>query len=300
MSHDKSEGTGGCRTDRRRAVVWTVHGMDYRVKDGTDLFMAAEDDKAAATRLATLRGAQSPEGDRAASVLSEPAFELALGGVVRQAAQMKDLGTLSKEGANVAASIKGTRENVRVAAGVCLRWARLLAERTKATSQSESLLERTAWRRRRESLEVEGQATSDLAGRADLLNLETSAYRRQARGAEGQGFRVVRLEGLVFSTKTEKNRVLHVSRQNDALVASLTWHLDTEIPGSQGNESKLGSSTRSSVLVHEVLASIRIESGDGITVAASLLDMLPGEGGKGRAQWGDGSVCRADQHRLVV
>jgi hypothetical protein len=56
---------------------------DYRVKKWTDLFMAAEDDEAATTRLAALRGAQSPEGDRAASVLSEPAFELALGGVVR-------------------------------------------------------------------------------------------------------------------------------------------------------------------------------------------------------------------------
>jgi hypothetical protein len=56
---------------------------DYRVKKWTDLFMAAEDDEAATTRLAALRGAQSPEGDRAASVLSEPAFELALSGVVR-------------------------------------------------------------------------------------------------------------------------------------------------------------------------------------------------------------------------
>ena len=56
---------------------------DYRVRKWTDLFMAAEDNKAATTRLAALRGAQSPEGDRAAAVLSKPAFELALGSVVR-------------------------------------------------------------------------------------------------------------------------------------------------------------------------------------------------------------------------
>lgn len=300
MSHDKGQLTGESRTDRRRASVWTVHGGDYRVKDGTDLFMAAEDNEAAATRLAALRGTQSPEGDRAAAVLGEPAFELALGGVVRQTAQVKDLGTLAEEGADVAAGIEGTGEDVRVAAGVCLRRARLLAERTEAASQCESFLERAAWRRRGESLEVEWKATGDLAGRADFLNLETSADRRQAGRAEGQSFRVVRLEGLVLSTKTEQNGVLHVSRQNNALVTGLTRHLDTEIPGSQGDESELGSSARSGVLVHQVLAGISIESSDGITVAASLLDMLPGKGGKGGAQWGDGSVCRADQHGLVV
>lgn len=82
--------------------------------------MAAEDDKAAATRLTALRGAQSPEGDRAAAVLSEPAFELALGGIVRETAQVEDLGTLAEEGANVATGIERTGEDVRVAAGVGL------------------------------------------------------------------------------------------------------------------------------------------------------------------------------------
>jgi hypothetical protein len=273
---------------------------DYRVKEGTDLFMAAEDDEAAAARLTTLRGAQSPESDRAASVLSEPAFKLTLSGVVRETAEVKDLGTLTEEGANVAAGVEGTRENVGVTTGVCLRRTRLRVERTEAASQSESLLERATWRRRCESLEVERKATSDLARRTDFLNLETSADRRQAGGAEGESFRVVRLERLVFSTETEKYRVLHVGGQDNALVTSLTRHLDTEIPRSQGDKGEFGSGTRSSVLVHEVLAGVRIESGDGIAVAASLLDMLPGESGKGRAQWGDGSVCRADQHRLVV
>jgi hypothetical protein len=118
---------------------------DYRVKKWTDLFMAAEDNKAATARLAALRGAQSPEGDRAASVLSEPALELALGSVVRQTAQVKDLGTLAEEGANVAAGIERAGEDVGVATGVRLRRARLLAERTEAAGQSESFLERTAW-----------------------------------------------------------------------------------------------------------------------------------------------------------
>jgi hypothetical protein len=111
---------------------------------------------------------------------------------------------------------------------------------------------------------------------------------------------VVRLESLVLSTETEQDRVLHVGGQNDALITGLTRHLDTEIPRSQRDECELGSSTRASVLVHQVLAGIRIKRSDSIAIAASLLDMLPGEGGKGRAQWGDGSVCRANQHRLVV
>jgi hypothetical protein len=133
--------------------------------------MAAEDDEAAAARLTALRGAQSPEGDRAASVLSEPAFELTLSGVVRETAKVKNLGTLTEEGANVAAGVERTSEDIGVTAGVCLRWARLRVERTEAASQSESFLERAAWRRRCESLEVEGKATSDLARRTDFLNL---------------------------------------------------------------------------------------------------------------------------------
>ena len=92
----------------------------YRVKKWTDLFMAAEDNKAATARLAALRGAQSPEGDRATSILSEPAFELALGGIVREAAQVEDLGTLAEERANVATGIERTGEDVRVATGVRL------------------------------------------------------------------------------------------------------------------------------------------------------------------------------------
>jgi len=111
---------------------------------------------------------------------------------------------------------------------------------------------------------------------------------------------VVRLEGLVFSTKAEQNGMLHVRRQNNTLVTGLTRHLDTKVPRSQGNESKLGSSARTGVLVHQVLTGIRIKRSDGVAVAAGLLNMLPGESGKGRAQWCDGSVCRADQHRLVV
>lgn len=273
---------------------------DYRENDKTDLFMAAENDKSAAARLSTLGGAQSPEGDRTTAVLGEPALELALCGIMRETAQVKDLGALAEESANVAASIERARKNIGVATGIRRRRTRLLAERAEAASQSEGLFESTARRRRRESLEVERKATSDFAGRADLLDLETSANRRQAGRAEGEGLGVVRLESLVFSAKAKQNRVLHVSRQNNALVTGLTRHLDTKVPRSQSDESKLGSGTRPSVLVHQVLASIGIESGDGIAVATGLLDMLPGESSKGRAQRSDGCVCRADQHRLVV
>jgi hypothetical protein len=110
----------------------------------------------------------------------------------------------------------------------------------------------------------------------------------------------MRLEGLVLSTKAEQNGMLHVGRENNTLVTGLTRHLDTKVPRSQCDESKLGSSTRTSVLVHQVLAGICIERSDSIAEAAGLLNMLPGESGKGRTQWCDGSVCRADQHGLVV
>ena len=125
--------------------------------------MAAENDKAATTGLTALRGAQGPECDRTAAVLREPALKLALGGVVGQTAQVENLGALAKEGANVAAGVERTSENVRVATGVCLRRAGLLAERTEAASQSKGLLERATRRGWSQSLEVEGKATSDLA-----------------------------------------------------------------------------------------------------------------------------------------
>jgi hypothetical protein len=262
--------------------------------------MAAENDKAATTGLTTLRGAQGPECDRTAAVLREPALKLALGGVVGQTTQVEDLGSLAEEGADVAAGVERTSENIRVATGVCLRWTGLLAERTEAASQSKSLLESATRRRWSQSLEVEGKATSDLAWRTNLLDLESSTDGRQTRRAESQSLGVVGLESLVLRTKTKQDRMLHVSGQNNALVAGLAWHLDTKVPGSQSDESKLGSGTGTSVLVHEVLAGIGIEGSDSITVATSLLDMFPCESGERRAQRGDGSVCRADQNRLVV
>lgn len=268
--------------------------------DKTYLFMAAEDDKAAAAGLATFRGAKGPECDRATTVLGEPALELALSGVVRKAAEVKNLGALAEESADIATCVERAGENVAIASRVGLRLARLLAQRSEAAGQSEGLLESAARRRGRERLEVEGKATGDLARRANLLNLKAGANRRQARGAEGESLRVVRLESLVFTAKTEQDWMLHVSGQNNALVAGLARHLNTKVPGCQSDEGELGSSTGTSVLVNEVFGGVGIEGGNSITEAASLLDMLPGQSGKGRAQWGDGSVCRADQHRLVV
>lgn len=268
--------------------------------DRTYLLVAAKDDKAAAAGLATLRGAQSPESDRATAVLGEPALELALGGVMRETAKVKDLRALAQESANVAAGVKRAGEDVRVAGRVGLRRAGLLAERTKAAGQGKGLLKSATGRRGRKRLEVERKATGNLAGRANLLDFKTGANGRQAGGAEGESLGVVRLEGLVLATETKEDRVLHVRGQDDALVASLTRHLNAEVPGSQSDKGKLGSGTGSGITVYEVFVGIGIESGNGITVAASLLDMLPGEGGQGGAQRGDGSVCRADQHGLVV
>jgi hypothetical protein len=125
---------------------------------------------------------------------------------------MKDLGALAEEGANVAASVERTSENVRVATWVRLRRTGLLAERTKAASQSKGLLERATRRGRGESLEVERKATSNLTRRSNLLNFETSADGGQTRRAEGQSLRVVGLESLVLRTETKQDRMLHIGR----------------------------------------------------------------------------------------
>lgn len=245
--------------------------------------MAAEHNKATAARLSSLGRAESPECDRTSTVLGEPALELALGGVVRKTAKMQDLGALAQESTHVAARIERAGKDVWVARWVRLRGTRLLRQRPQAASQSESLLQSAARRGRCERLEMERQTTSDLARRADLLHLKTSADRRQARGAERQRLRVVRLESLVLAAQTKEHWVLEVRWEYHALVTSFARHLHTEVPRRQGDESKLGCSTRAGVLVHEVLGGVGIEGGDGIAEAAGVLNVLPSQGGKGGA-----------------
>jgi len=143
----------------------------------TDLLMAAEHDESAAAWLAALRGAQGPEGNGTSAVLCEPALQLALGRVVGESAEVQHFGALSQESTYVAACVERASQNVRVSLWVRLRGARLLHQRAQAASKGHSLLERAAGRRRSQGLKVEGQAACDFAGRANLLDFETSADR---------------------------------------------------------------------------------------------------------------------------
>lgn len=57
---------------------------------------------------------KSPKSDWTSAELGKPAFKLGLSGIVRQAAQMKDLAALRQKRSNVGAGIHGFGENVRV------------------------------------------------------------------------------------------------------------------------------------------------------------------------------------------
>lgn len=147
---------------------------------------------------------------------------------------------------------------------------------------------------------MERQTTRYLARGADFLNLEASADRRQAGGAESQGLGVVGLEGLVLAAETEEYGVLEVGWKHHVLVTSLTRQLNAKIPRRQGDESERRRSARSRVLGHKVLAGVGVEGRNGVTETASLTDVLPGEGRQRGAERGDGRVDRLDEDRLVV
>ncbi|KAH9831060.1 hypothetical protein Tdes44962_MAKER02137 [Teratosphaeria destructans] len=99
-----------------------------QVLGDTNLFVASENDEAAAARLPALRGTQCPEGNWTTAILGEPTLQLALGGIVWQAAEVKDLGALAKESSHIAASIEWASHYARGAGWVIARRSRLLNE----------------------------------------------------------------------------------------------------------------------------------------------------------------------------
>lgn len=110
----------------------------------------------------------------------------------------------------------------------------------------------------------------------------------------------MRLEGLVLAAKTEQNGVLQIGRQDNVLVAGFTWQLHTQVPWSQSYKSEGRWGPRAGVFGDEVFVGVGVEAGDGVTEGASVLNVLPGQGGEGSTQRRDGSVDGADEHRLAV
>ncbi len=108
----------------------------------------------------------------------------------------------------------------------------------------------------------------------DWLNLESGTDVGEHRWSEWQGLWVVLLPSLVLGAEVETARVLKVWWEDNGLVASLAWKLDTEIPRVEGDKGEI------EVLGDQVLVGPRIELGDGVPEGAGVADVLPGECGK--------------------
>lgn len=147
---------------------------------------------------------------------------------------------------------------------------------------------------------MERETTSDLSGGAYFLNFKAGTDARQRRAAEGQRLRVVRLESLVFPTKTEQDRVLEVWWKHNVLIAGLTWHLNAEVPWRKGYKGEGRWSTWACVLGDQVLICVRVKGRDSAAKVAGIADVLPGECRKRRTQRSYWCVDRLDQDRLSV
>ena len=71
------------------------------------------------------------------------------------------------------------------------------------------------------------------------FHLEGGAYVGEHGGTERQGFGMMLLPTLVFSSQVKGARVLQVGREHDSFVASFTRQLHTKIPGVEGDEDKV-------------------------------------------------------------
>lgn len=231
------------------------------------LLVGREDGKASARGLVLIRRAQGPEGNRATSKLGEPALQLRLCGVVRQAAQVQDLAALSQESAHISVRIHRAGQDL----GVLVGRLRLADQAAEHASERDGLLHGTARGGRGQCLQVEGQVVLDGGGGLHGLHFEGGADVGEGAGTERQRLRVMSLPALILGAQVKGARVLQVGRQDDSLVAGLAGQLHPKIPGVQGHKGKL------ELFAGEVLLSKRIKPGDGIPESARRADMLPGE-----------------------
>lgn len=238
--------------------------------DRTYLFVGRENGKASAGRLVLVRSPEGPESNWSTTELGEPALQFGLGGVVGQAAHVKNLAALGKESPDVGTSIHGPGEDV----GVVLWGLRLADQAAKDTSEGDGLLHGASGRGRSKSLQVEGQVVLDGSRGLDGFNLKGGTDVSEGAGAKGQRLGVVCLPALVLGTQVEGARVLQIGREDDGLVSCLTRQLDTQVPGVKGDKGKLV------VVCEQVLLGEGIESVDCIAEGTSIADVLPGQGGE--------------------
>lgn len=87
----------------------------------TDLFMRRKDGKSRSRGLVLVRCAQGPKGDRSTAELSEPAFKLRLGCVMRETTHVKNFASLLQEGPYISPCVHWPGQDIRMVLG----WLRL-------------------------------------------------------------------------------------------------------------------------------------------------------------------------------
>ena len=95
----------------------------------TYLLVGRKDGETGSSWLVLVWSAESPESNRAATKLSEPALKLGLGGVVRETGHVEDLAALGKESSDIGTGIHWSGKNIRV----LMSWLGLGNKATKDT-----------------------------------------------------------------------------------------------------------------------------------------------------------------------
>lgn len=188
--------------------------------------MRRENSKAGTRGLVLIRSLQSPESYRSTAKLSEPAFELGLSGVVRQAAHMQNLASFTEESAHIGASIEWSSQNI----WVVLSRLRFPDETSQHSRQRHCLFHGPSRRCRSQRLKVERQVVLDRSRSLHRLDLECGADVSERAGAKGERLGVMLLPSLVFRPQIESLGVLEVWRKYNSLVSCFAGELNPEIP----------------------------------------------------------------------
>ena len=234
--------------------------------------MGRKDGEAGSSGLVLLRSAKSPERNGPTAVLGEPALQLRLGGIVRQARHVQNLAALRQESANVSTGIHRPGKHIRM----LMSGLRLANQAAQDTGKGDSFLHSTARRRRSKSLQMEGQVVLDGSAALDSLHLKSRADVSKRRGAERQRLGVMLLPSLVFGAQIESARMLQVGGKDNGLIAGFPRELDAQIPSLEGDENEV------EVGASQVFGSKSIEAVDGIPEGTGVADMFPREGRQAR------------------
>jgi hypothetical protein len=116
------------------------------------------------------------------------------------------------------------------------------------------------------------QVMLDRGTRLDRLDLEGSAYVGEHGRTERKGLGMMLLPALVLSSQIKGARVLQVGGEDNGLVTSFTWQLDTKVPGIESDEDEV------EVLRGQMLRGEGIEAIDGVSKGTGVSHMFPGQG----------------------